>query len=84
MLRIAICDDDSNVVEAHAKVAEDSIKKCMTAAEVTTYTSSENLLYDITEDKYFYDSMWHLTDEGAILRTERVAQDLLKALGKKS
>ncbi len=55
MLRIAICDDDSNVVEAHAKVAEESIKKCMAAADVTTYTSSENLLYDITEDKYFYD-----------------------------
>lgn len=55
MLRIAICDDDSNMVEAHAKVAEDIIKKCKMVAEINTYTDSENLLYDITEDKYFYD-----------------------------
>lgn len=55
MLRIAICDDDSNMVEAHAKVAEDMIKKSKAVAEINTYTDSENLLYDITEDKYFYD-----------------------------
>ncbi|MBP3554804.1 MAG: leucine-rich repeat protein [Clostridia bacterium] len=36
----------------------------------------------IFEDRYFYDSAWHLTDEGATLRSEQVAEDLLKALGK--
>lgn len=36
----------------------------------------------IFEDQYFYDSAWHLTDEGATLRSEQVAEDLLKALGK--
>ena len=47
---------------------------------VISISEYENCIY---EDKYFYDSMWHMTDEGAILRTERVVQDLLKALGKK-
>jgi hypothetical protein len=36
----------------------------------------------VYEDKYLHDSEWHLNDEGAILRSEHVAQDLLKALGK--
>lgn len=55
MLRIAICDDDNSAVEGHTKVAEDSIKKCKAAAEIATYTNSENLLYDITEDNLFFD-----------------------------
>ena len=46
---------------------------------VTSISDYENCLYDY---KYFWDSAWHLTDEGATLRSERVAQDLLRALGK--
>lgn len=46
---------------------------------VTSISDFENCLYDYT---YFWDSAWHLTDEGATLRSQRVAQDLLKALGK--
>ena len=33
-------------------------------------------------DKYFYDSPWHLTDEGATVRSAFVSHDILKALGK--
>ena len=46
---------------------------------VTAISDYENCLYD---SKYLWDSAWHLTDEGATVRSERVAQDLLKALGK--
>lgn len=46
---------------------------------VTSISAFENCLYDYT---YFSDSAWHLTDEGATLRSEHVAADLLKALGK--
>ena len=46
---------------------------------VTSISAFEDCLYDYT---YLSDSAWHLTDEGATLRSERVAADLLKALGK--
>lgn len=46
---------------------------------VTSISAFEDCLYEYT---YFSDSAWHLTDEGATLRSERVAADLLKALGK--
>ena len=46
---------------------------------IVSISDYKNCVY---EDKYLNDSEWHLNDEGAILRSERVAQDLLKALGK--
>lgn len=46
---------------------------------VVSISDYKNCLYDYT---YFSDSAWHLTDEGATLRSEHVAADLLKALGK--
>ena len=33
-------------------------------------------------NEYFYDSAWHMTNEGARARSEQVAKDLLEALGK--
>ncbi|MBQ8497200.1 MAG: leucine-rich repeat protein [Clostridia bacterium] len=36
----------------------------------------------IFEDHLFSDSAWHMTDDGARERTKRVAEDILKALGK--
>ena len=36
----------------------------------------------IYPNEYFWDSEWHLTDEGETVRAEQVAEDLLKALGK--
>ena len=55
MLHIAICDDDNSIVSANKRVAEDSLKKCGCVGKITTYTNSENLLYDITEDEFFFD-----------------------------
>ena len=66
-----------SVDRAQVKAYEKRITDLPSVVSISEY---ENCVY---EDKYFYDSMWHLTDEGAIIRTERVAQDLLKALGKK-
>lgn len=55
MLRIAICDDDSFTVQAHARAAEGCLKQCGSMGEITSYTHSGNLLYDITEDRFFFD-----------------------------
>lgn len=55
MLQIAICDDDKNAVAAHAKMTEESMQRCRAAGQISTYTDSENLLYDITQDKFFFD-----------------------------
>lgn len=55
MLRIAICDDDSAAVQSHQKTAEDCLKQCGSIGEIIAYTHSDNLLYDITEDKFFFD-----------------------------
>jgi hypothetical protein len=46
---------------------------------IVSISDYKNCIY---EDKYFYDSEWHLTDEGSTIRSEHVAADLLKALGK--
>jgi hypothetical protein len=67
-----------SVDKSHVNAYEKRITDLPGVISISEY---ENCIY---EDKYFYDSMWHMTDEGAILRTERVAQDLLRALGKKS
>ncbi len=55
MLRIAICDDDNNAVAAHKKIAENCLIQSGSAGEIITYTTSDNLLYDITEDVFFFD-----------------------------
>ena len=46
---------------------------------VTSISEFDGCIY---LDKYFYDSAWHLTDEGATVRASFVAHDILKALGK--
>lgn len=55
MLRIAVCDDDRDTAMAHKEIAEQCVKGEKTAAEVCVYTSSDNLLYDIAEDRFFFD-----------------------------
>jgi len=55
MLHIAVCDDDMRAVRAHKLIAEDCLRQCKSAGEITVYTNSGNLLYDITEDKFFFD-----------------------------
>ncbi len=55
MLRIAVCDDDSATVYENQKAAKDCLKQCGSIGEVIAYTHSGNLLYDITEDGFFFD-----------------------------
>lgn len=55
MLRIAICDDDNNAVETHKKIAETCLMQSGSAGKIAVYTTSGNLLYDITEDGFFFD-----------------------------
>lgn len=53
MIRIAICDDET--VALHEKVVRNSLKQCGIGYEITLYSQSSNLIYDIIEDNQFYD-----------------------------
>ena len=55
MLQIAVCDDDPEAVRTHRETAEDCLRQNKSAGKIMTYTSSDNLLYDIMEDHFFYD-----------------------------
>ena len=55
MVHIAICDDDNATVQSNRNIAEDCLKQCGSAGEIAAYTHSDNLLYDITEDGFFFD-----------------------------
>ncbi len=55
MIRIAICDDDKDSVGLHEDIVKRSLQTCGIGYEIATYTQSSNLLYDITDDSFFYD-----------------------------
>ena len=55
MIRIAICDDDSKTVKSNTHAAELCLTQLGMVGEIETYTQSDNLLYDITEDSFYYD-----------------------------
>lgn len=55
MIRIAICDDEERAVALHEKIVKDSLQAQGIGYEITTYTQSRNLLYDITDDGFFFD-----------------------------
>lgn len=55
MLQIAICDDEENIVQMNRDITEQCLRQCKSLGEITTYTGSDNLLYDITEDGFFFD-----------------------------
>ncbi len=55
MLRIAVCDDDKAAAQAHKEIAERCLQQCKSVGETAVYTSSDNLLYDIAEDHFFFD-----------------------------
>lgn len=55
MLRIAICDDDNSAVMANKEITEKCLSQSGSVGRIDTYTSSDNLLYDITEDNFFFD-----------------------------
>lgn len=55
MLHIAVCDDEKHLAEKNKAVLETVLAELGVTAEITLYTDSRNLLYDITEDDLHYD-----------------------------
>lgn len=55
VIKIAICDDDEKAVALHEKIVKACLQSEGIGCEITTYTQSRNLLYDITDDAFFYD-----------------------------
>ncbi len=55
MLKIAVCDDDQAAVQVHRDITEICLRQCGSAGKIELYTDSDNLLYDITEDHFFFD-----------------------------
>lgn len=55
MIRIAICDDEERAISLHEKIVRDSLQVQGIGYEITAYTQSRSLLYDITDDGFFYD-----------------------------
>ena len=55
MIRLAICDDDAQAVDAHRALAERALARGGYAVTVEVYTKSESLLADICEDGRVYD-----------------------------
>ena len=55
MVRIAICDDEKEAVTRHAELVRNTLRECGIGFEIETYTRSDNLFYDITDDHFFFD-----------------------------
>ena len=53
MLHIAICDDEAEAVRFHAEITESCLQQCKISGEIAAYTTSDNLLYDISEVSRF-------------------------------
>ena len=54
MVKIAICDDEEMSVALHEKIVRECLQSAGIGYEITTYTQSRNLLYDITDYAFFY------------------------------
>ena len=61
MIRIAICDDDRNMVMQNEEIVKNTLQACEIGYEIVTYTRSSNLLSDIAEDQFFYDLIRRLS-----------------------
>lgn len=55
VVKIAICDDEEKSVALHEHIVRECLQSEGIGCEITTYTQSQNLLYDITDDGFFYD-----------------------------
>lgn len=55
MIKIAICDDEKEMVARNQGIVEGSLQACGIGFEITTYTVSSNLLSDIADDNFFFD-----------------------------
>ena len=52
MVKIAICDDEEKSVALHERMVRECLQAAGIGCEITTYTQSRNLLYDITDDAF--------------------------------
>ena len=50
VIKIAICDDEEKAVALHERIVKSCLQSQGIGYEITTYTQSRNLLYDITDD----------------------------------
>ena len=55
MLHIAICDDDSSALAGNKEITERCLAQYGSAWKISEYGTSDNLLYDITDDSFFFD-----------------------------
>lgn len=55
LIRIAICDDDEESIVLCESIVKNSLRTNSIGYEITTYTQSSNLFFDITDDNFFYD-----------------------------
>lgn len=55
MIRMAICDDQEQAVALHGQIARKALAQLGVGCEITPYTQSANLLWDISDDHFFYD-----------------------------
>ena len=55
MIKVAICDDEEKAVALHEQIVRKCLQSEGVGYEITTYTQSRNLIYDITDDGFFYD-----------------------------
>ena len=55
MVKIAICDDEEKAVALHERIVRACLQSQGIGYEIATYIQSRNLLYDITDDGFFYD-----------------------------
>lgn len=55
VIKIAICDDEEKAVALHERIVKDCLQACGIGNEITIYSQSCNLLYDITGDGFFFD-----------------------------
>ena len=55
VIKIAICDDEEKAVALHEKIVRACLQAQGVGYEITTYTQSRNLLYDISDDAFFFD-----------------------------
>lgn len=52
VIKIAICDDEEKAVALHERIVKACLQSQGIGYEITTYTQSRNLLYDITDDGF--------------------------------
>lgn len=53
MLQIAICDDETLLLEEIRKITEDCLQRQQTFSILSTYTNGKELFYDIQDGKHF-------------------------------